>query len=282
MLDDMMPGSVIVDLGALGGGNCEATKMNETYLYKDSVWLFGHTDMQSRMAKQASAMYSNNLCHLFDELGRGDGFENQMGKALGDMDDIQRGITVVHRGDITFPPPRLAEPSAPAGPSTKKEKTPSKDEVAVPVEPSFLDHSISVGDQEIVSMREALYIAIASAFTIVLGILAPESFVALLFILMLACAVGLLLVGGVQPALHTPLMSVSNAISGQVILGGMFQVSAPKGSFTMLMGAFAVFVASINIVGGFAVTQRMLGMYKTEKKGKNKGGAQTYGKLSEG
>merc|ERR1719424_208650 len=129
-------------------------------------------------------------------------------------------------------------------------------------------------------MREFLYILGAAVFTLVLGFLAPEAFVSLLFILVLACAVGLLLVGGVQPALHTPLMSVSNAISGQVILGGMFQVSAPKGSFTMIMGAFAVFVASINIVGGFAVTQRMLGMYKSEKKGGDKG-AQTYGKLDD-
>merc|ERR1719169_330528 len=93
---------------------------------------------------------------------------------------------------------------------------------------------------------------------VIFALSAPESFVSLMFVLMLACAVGLLLVGGVQPALHTPLMSVSNAISGQVILGGMFQVSAPWFSFTMLMGACAVFVASVNIVGGFAVTQRML------------------------
>merc|ERR1719409_1397474 len=105
-------------------------------------------------------------------------------------------------------------------------------------------------------------------FAIFLAACAPENFVSLLFVLCLSCAVGLMLVQGVQPALHTPLMSVSNAISGQVILGGMFQVSAPKGSFTMLMGAFAVFVATINIVGGFAVTQRMLGMYKAEKRSK--------------
>merc|ERR1719231_25089 len=120
-------------------------------------------------------------------------------------------------------------------------------------------------------MREFFYVVCCAVFMIFLGVLAPESFVSLLFILMLACAVGLLLVGGVQPALHTPLMSVSNAISGQVILGGMFQVSSPQGSFTMLMGACATFVACINIVGGFAVTQRMLGMYKTEKKAKNSG-----------
>jgi len=277
MLDDMQPGSVIIDLGALGGGNCEATKMNECYLYKERVWIFGHTDMQSRMANQASSMYSNNLCHLFDELGRGEGFDTRMAYTLDEMDDIQRGITVVHRGDITFPPPRLAEPQ-----STAKAKSHTAVDVGpiTPPEPTWLDHSISVGNQEIVSMREFLYILGAAVFTLVLGFLAPEAFVSLLFILVLACAVGLLLVGGVQPALHTPLMSVSNAISGQVILGGMFQVSAPKGSFTMIMGAFAVFVASINIVGGFAVTQRMLGMYKSEKKGGDKG-AQTYGKLDD-
>merc|ERR1719353_228304 len=118
MLQDMQPGSVIIDLGALGGGNCEATRMNECYLYKDTVWLFGYTDMQSRMAKQASEMYSNNLVHLFDELGRGEGFESTMQKSLEEMDDIQRGITVVHRGDITFPPPRLAQPQA--APAPKK------------------------------------------------------------------------------------------------------------------------------------------------------------------
>merc|ERR1719162_825830 len=115
MLQDMQPGSVIVDLGALGGGNCEATKPSESYLYKDRVWIFGHTDMQSRMAQQASDMYSNNIVALFDELGRGEGFEASMAKQTEDMDDIQRGITVVHRGEITFPPPRPAEPTAPAG-----------------------------------------------------------------------------------------------------------------------------------------------------------------------
>jgi len=284
MLEDMQPGSVIVDLGALGGGNCEATKMDECYLYKESVWIFGHTDMQSRMARQASAMYSNNLVELFGELGQGEGFETRMAYALGEMDDIQRGITVVYDGDVTFPAPRLPEPSAPAS-SAKKV---SADVELVASEPSWLDQSISIGDSEIVSMREFIYILVALFFGIILCFVAPDNFVALLFILMLGCAVGLLLVGGVQPALHTPLMSVSNAISGQVILGGMFQVSAPKGSFTMLMGACAVFVASINIVGGFAVTQRMLGMYKIEKKGKemkvgsqssSSSTSQTYGKL---
>merc|ERR1719253_635284 len=108
--------------------------------------------------------------------------------------------------------------------------------------------------------------------------LAPDTLVSLLFVLALACVVGLLLVGGVQPALHTPLMSVSNAISGQVILGGMFQVSAPAGSFTMLMGSLAVFTAAINCAGGFVVTQRMLSMFKTERK-KSGAGAQTYGRL---
>jgi len=280
MLEDMMPGSVIIDLGALGGGNCEATRMDETYLYKDRVWIFGHTDMQSRMAKQASAMYSNNLVHLFDELGRGEGFESRMKKDLDGMDDIQRGITCVYRGDITFPPPKPAEPSAQAGPKAKTDNG-NKAPPPVPEEPHWLDDQITISGQEILSKREFAYIGIAFLFTGVLAFLAPDSFVALLFILVLACAVGLLLVGGVQPALHTPLMSVSNAISGQIILGGMFQVSAPKGSFTMMMGAFACFVATTNIVGGFAVTQRMLGMYKVEKKGGNKGGAQTYGKMED-
>merc|ERR1719231_1044575 len=126
-------------------------------------------------------------------------------------------------------------------------------------------------------MREFFYVVCCAVFTIFMAAVAPENFVSLLFILMLACSVGLLLVGGVQPALHTPLMSVSNAISGQVILGGMFQVSAPKGSFTMIMGAFACFVACVNITGGFAVTQRMLGMYQAEKK-QSSPSATTYGK----
>jgi len=264
MLQDMQPGSVIIDLGALGGGNCEATKMNECYLYKDSVWLFGYTDMQSRMAKQASEMYSNNLVHLFDELGRGEGFETTMQKSLEEMDDIQRGITVVHRGDITFPPPRLAQPQA--APAPKKAAVKESGPPAATTAPSWREHAISIGDVELLSMGELINVCMCAVFALFLGITAPENFVALLFILMLACAVGLLLVDGVQPALHTPLMSVSNAISGQVILGGMFQVSAPTGSFTMLMGSAATFVACINITGGFAVTQRMLGMYKAEKK----------------
>merc|ERR1711939_409357 len=114
-----------------------------------------------------------------------------MSNVLDEMSDIQRGITCVFRGEITFPPPRLAEPSAPPASTggAKKDRAPREETEVPEAQPSWLDHSISVGDQEILSMREFFYILAAAAFTIILGILAPESFVALLFILMLACAV---------------------------------------------------------------------------------------------
>jgi NAD(P) transhydrogenase alpha subunit len=281
MLDDMQPGSVLVDLGALGGGNCEATQANKSIVYKDRVTIIGYTDMQSRMARQASAMYSNNVVHLMDELGRGEKFMERMGMSIESMDDIQRGITVVHSGQVTHPPPKLAEPSKAPSPSKAPASSASKREQS---EPSWMDNTIDIAGQRILTVREGLTILGAGAITAFVALLAPESLVSLLFVLMLACAVGLLLVGGVQPALHTPLMSVSNAISGQVILGGMFQVSAPAGGLTMLLGALAVFVAAVNIAGGFLVTQRMLGMFKAGNSGGASAGSSsastTYGKLA--
>eukprot|EP00928_Gymnodinium_smaydae_P085338 TRINITY_DN6871_c1_g1_i1.p1 TRINITY_DN6871_c1_g1~~TRINITY_DN6871_c1_g1_i1.p1 ORF type:complete len:1116 (-),score=163.40 TRINITY_DN6871_c1_g1_i1:138-3485(-) len=286
MLADMQPGSVIVDLGAIGGGNCEATRKDECYCYKDTVWLVGYTDMQSRMARQASDMYSNNIVHLVDELGGGRDFMKRMAMPVDEMDVIQRGITVVHSRQVTFPPPKAPEPSGGQSQSACK-PTQQQDDTAADAahcEASMFDQDIALGGNKLGTLGGCLQFVAITAAIVLFALFAPESFVSLLFVLMLACAVGLLLVGGVQPALHTPLMSVSNAISGQVILGGMFQVSAPLGSFTMLMGGLAVFVAAVNIAGGFFVTQRMLGMFETEKPGRRSGNnpkAKKYGRLDD-
>jgi H+-translocating NAD(P) transhydrogenase subunit alpha len=239
MVESMKAGSVIVDMAAEQGGNCEVTKPGEIYRYHD-VAVVGLTDLPSRMANQASQLYGTNLCHLLKDMG---GSENY---TINYDDEVVRGALVLHDGKITWPAPKPAAPPQPAAPAPAAQA--KTVEVAAPK-----PEKKSNGWIWMVVMGLAL---------LGLGLGAPESFLSHFIVFVLACFVGWQVIWNVAPALHTPLMSVTNAISGIIILGGMLQISGSLTSATTVLGAIAILVGTINIAGGFWVTQRMLNMFR--------------------
>jgi len=237
MVKTMRQGSVIVDLAAGQGGNCEVTKPNEIYPYH-GVTIVGLTDLPSRMASQSSQLYGTNLWHLLKDMGGNDKFTVNL------EDEVIRGALVAHQGDVTFPPPKIAQPS-PA--------TPVKSEAKI----------VTSEDKTSKSGKGGLLWAILAILALVgIGIGAPTSFLSHFTVFILACFVGWQVIWNVAPALHTPLMSVTNAISGIIIIGGMLQISGDISSPTTILGAIAILVGTINICGGFLVTQRMLKMFR--------------------
>ena len=241
MVESMKEGSVVVDMAAEQGGNCEVTKPNEAYQY-NGVTIVGYTDLPSRMASQSSQLYGTNLCHLLKDMGGSSEYHVDM------EDEVVRGALVLHEGQVTWPPPKpAAPPPAPAKP-TPQVQTPA---AAAPApEPSTAN------------LGSYLWPALAALALIGVGIGAPTSFLSHFTVFVLACFVGWQLIWNVVPALHTPLMSVTNAISGIIILGGMLQISGPLNSPTTILGAIAILVGTINVAGGFLVTQRMLQMFR--------------------
>lgn len=239
MMHAMRECSVIVDLAAQQGGNCTLTQPGRTIIHH-GVRIIGFTDLPSRMAIQASWLYGSVLANLLEELGGGERF------TIDHSNEITRGVLVVHNGEITWPPPATAPVvrSAPKKPAASA-GTPA---VATPAPARKRDYAWA-------------WLLAAGALTVALGWGAPESFLSHFTVFVLACVVGWLLVWNVTPALHTPLMSVTNAISGIIVIGGMLQLSGGATSATMILGAVAVFVATINITGGFLVTRRMLSMF---------------------
>jgi NAD(P) transhydrogenase subunit alpha len=234
----MKAGSVIVDLAAEQGGNCEVTKPNEIYQY-NGVTIIGLTDLPSRMANQASVLYGNNLWNLLKDMGGSDNYHVNM------EDEVVRGALIVHEGKITWPPPKISQPSPTA---TPKETAPTASAIAEEKTES--------------AISKLLWPAIAVVALVGIGIAAPESFLSHFTVFILSIFVGWQVIWNVSPALHTPLMSVTNAISGIIIIGGMLQISGPLNSPTTILGALAVLVGTINISGGFLVTQRMLKMFR--------------------
>ena len=240
----MKVGSVIVDLAAEQGGNCELTRPGEAALI-DGITVIGYTDFPSRMAAQSSLLYGNNVTHLLADLS-----PEKDGQINVDMDDeVIRGMTVVKDAKITWPPPapppRLsAVPKAPpangAESSAHLEGAPKK------------------------STAQTL-IALAAVVGLVLGlgVVAPPSFMGHFTVFVLAIFVGWQVVWNVTPALHTPLMSVTNAISGIIVIGALLQMGSDS-RIVMFLAALALLVASINVFGGFWVTQRMLRMFRRE------------------
>ncbi|WLD57324.1 Re/Si-specific NAD(P)(+) transhydrogenase subunit alpha [Salinispirillum sp. LH 10-3-1] len=241
MVESMKDGSVIVDLASANGGNCELTTPDEVVV-KHGVTIIGYSNLPSRLAAQSSQLYSTNLVHLLADLTP----EKNGEIALNMEDEVQRGATVVHAGEITWPPPPPkggqdggAKPAATAEPVVaKKEKTPMS------------GRTISI------------YWAIAGALLLGLGSVAPADFVGHFFIFILAIFVGWQVIWNVKHSLHTPLMSVTNAISSIVIVGALLQVSVEGSIVVPIMATIAVFVTSINIAGGFYVTHRMLKMFR--------------------
>ncbi|OOH91095.1 NAD(P) transhydrogenase subunit alpha [Pasteurellaceae bacterium 15-036681] len=238
MVDSMKPGSVIVDLAAATGGNCEYSKAGEVVVTENQVKVIGYTDLPSRLPTQSSQLYGTNLVNLLKLLA-----PNKDGQIDINFDDVVlRGVTVVRDGEVTWPAPPIqvsAQPQqkAAAAPVEKKEEKPA-------------DPRIKYG---VMAGAGVLFLALASV--------APAAFLSHLTVFVLACVVGYYVVWNVSHALHTPLMAVTNAISGIIIVGALLQV-AQGGFFISILALVAVLVASINIFGGFKVTQRMLAMFR--------------------
>lgn len=237
MVESMQDGSVIIDLAAEQGGNCELTKPGEGTV-QHGVSIVGYTDLPSRMATQSSQLYANNVWHLLDDLT-----PEKDGRIVVDMyDDLIRGATVLKSGEVTWPPPAPKIP-APPPPATE---IPAEE----PSEKGLHD-----------GIKSVLTMLIGGSVLYGIGLYAPASFMVHFTIFVLSCFVGWQVIWNVTPALHTPLMSVTNAISGIVIVGPLLMVSNSSTVITVLAAA-AVVIATINIAGGFVVTQRMLQMFR--------------------
>eukprot|EP00536_Pseudo-nitzschia_multiseries_P002359 jgi/Psemu1/322520/estExt_fgenesh1_pg.C_310013 len=271
-VDNMAPGSVIVDLAGATGGNCELTRPGETYVYDNRVTIIGSTELISRMSWQASSMYSNNMANLFDllcpnpkakdaEASNNNKEQPSSKKSLFiDMNDpVIRGMTCVHNGTVTWPPPAsVTKTSAQGGGSNNQETIDLTKPVA---KPSVFSKRVL----DLTSIGELIGFVLMSLFFVVLAFFAPVSFVTQLLYFILAGFLGYYLIWAVEPALFSPLMSISNSLSGVVILGGILMVSGEKGSPSNVLGCLAISVATINVFGGFAVSYRMLLMFKKEK-----------------
>ncbi|MGI9343052.1 MAG: Re/Si-specific NAD(P)(+) transhydrogenase subunit alpha [Gammaproteobacteria bacterium] len=239
MVASMKPGSVVVDLAAEQGGNCELTVPGEVAV-KHDVTLIGYTDLPSRLAAQSSQLYGTNLRHLLTDM-----CPEKDGQLVVDFDDeVVRGATVVKDGAITYPPPA---PKLSAAPAAKP---------APAVEPVVAEVDTKPG-----VLGPLLTFGIGALALFGLGLVAPPSFMEHFTVFVLACFVGYMVIWNVTPALHTPLMSVTNAISSIIIIGALLQISSGETWITWLAG-ITVFITSINIFGGFAVTRRMLEMFR--------------------
>ncbi len=241
MIRSMSAGSVIVDLAVEQGGNCEGSVAGKAVVVHD-VTILGYTDLTSRLATHASQFFANNLVNLIAHMGTATEW------CVDFEDEIVRKSTVCHQGQVTWPPP--ADPAPVVAP------TPSPQEVRVAPKPSPPPEPSNLGPRVLLFLGVLLLVLI--------GIYAPSDLVQHLTVFVLACFVGWQVVWNVTPALHTPLMSVTNAISGIIIVGGMLQAATGHITAASLIGAVAILVASINIFGGFLVTQRMLQMFRRE------------------
>ncbi len=239
MVESMRPGSVLVDLASEQGGNCELTEPGKVVV-RYGVTVIGYTDMPSRLAKQSSNLYATNLWRLLQHL-----CPKNDGQIELDMnDELSRGITVVHQGQITWPAPspKMAAPvpSLPKGSTTpdppKSKTSPGR------ISPAF-------------------FVGIGVALLAIVGLYAPPNFISHFTVFVLACFVGYMVVWNVTPALHTPLMSVTNAISSVIAIGAIMQLASTNFLIQTLACA-ALTMTTINMFGGFAVTQRMLAMFR--------------------
>ncbi len=240
MVESMKRGSVVVDLAALGGGNCEYTKPGEA-VDVNGVTVIGYTDMPSRLPTQSSQLYSNNILNLMKLLcPEKDGKIN-----LNFDDEIIRNVTVTKSGEVTWPPPPVQVSAAPALKPTAP--------VVVAKEP----------EKKSSGMGRHIMLLVGGLLFGWLSISAPAEFMQHFTVFILACFIGYYVVWNVTHALHTPLMSVTNAISGIIVVGALLQISSAN-QMVMWISAFAVLIAFINVVGGFVVTKRMLKMFRKE------------------
>jgi NAD(P) transhydrogenase subunit alpha len=244
----MKPGSVIVDLAAEQGGNCELTRPSQKYTTDNGVTIIGYSDLPSRLPTQSSTLYANNIANLLVDLT-----PEKQGEIQFNLDDqVVRGSIVTRGGEILWPPPVVAAPVPQAAASTSTLERalppPSSQQFGLMANPLFM----------------VITLVLALAFLFVGGYFLPVGFVSHLTVFVLSCFIGWQVIWNVTPALHTPLMSVTNAISGIIVIGGIMQMQNVWYSVPSLLAAFAVLIATINIAGGFLVTQRMLNMFRKQ------------------
>lgn len=241
MVEAMKPGSVVVDLAAEQGGNCEVTVADQTVEHQ-AVTVIGYTDLTSRLATHASQFFGNNLIHLLTDMGGSEDFKVDLG------DEVVRGALVTEAGEVMWPPPKVVRPEV-------KKPEPPVEPVKDPPIPK--KHGADKGSGKGTLLGLAAFACVMAA----VGTFAPADFIQHFTVFVLACFIGWQVVWNVSHALHTPLMAVTNAISGIIIVGGILQASGTEFNTPMILGVVAIFFASMNVFGGFLVTQRMLRMF---------------------
>ena len=253
MVQSMRPGSVIVDMAAEQGGNCELTVPGEAVV-RHGVTIIGYTDLASRLAKQSSTLYANNLLRLTEELCKTkDGVID-----VNMEDDAIRGLTVIKEGSVTWPPPPLKLPAPPPKPA------------AAAAAPAKKGHGHGAGEP-MSAQSLAIVFGVGAVLFWLVGMHAPASFLSHFVVFVLACFVGYMVIWNVTPSLHTPLMSVTNAISSIIAIGALVQIAPPltegqasgrPSGLILVLAVLALALTAINMFGGFAVTRRMLAMFR--------------------
>ena len=254
MVQTMRPGSVIVDMAAEQGGNCELTVPGEAVV-RHGVTIIGYTDLPSRLARQASTLYATNLLRLAEELAK-----TKDGTIDVDFaDDAIRGLTVIKNGEITWPAPPPQLPAAAPKPASA---------TTLPAKPAAHGHGAGA---PLAGGTLALLFGIGALLFLLVGAFAPTSFLSHFTVFVLACFVGYMVIWNVTPSLHTPLMSVTNAISSIIAIGALVQIAPPMGEaaagerpdgWILGLAVLALLLTAINMFGGFAVTRRMLAMFR--------------------
>ncbi|GHG79150.1 Re/Si-specific NAD(P)(+) transhydrogenase subunit alpha [Pseudodonghicola xiamenensis] len=246
MVQAMKPGSVIVDLAAEKGGNCKLTVKDEKIVTDNGVTIIGYTDFPSRMATQASTLYATNIRHMMTDLT-----PEKDGQIVHNMeDDVIRGATVTHEGEITFPPPP-PKVQAIAAQKQEKPKELTPEEIKAQEAAAFKAQT----------KTQVTLLVVGAVLLLGVGLIAPASFMQHFIVFVLSVFIGFQVIWNVSHSLHTPLMAVTNAISSIIILGALMQIGS--GSWLVIvLAALSVFMAGINIFGGFLVTRRMLAMFQ--------------------
>jgi NAD(P) transhydrogenase subunit alpha len=243
----MKTGSVIVDLAAERGGNCDLTVPDARIVTDNGVVIIGYTDFPSRMGAQASELYGNNVRHMLADLTPGKDGELVQNMA----DDVIRGSTVTFDGDVTWPPPppKVAAIAAQKPKEKAKELTPEE------------RRAKEVAEFQAQTRSQFTLLGAGAVLMLLVGLFAPASFLSHFIVFVLACFVGFQVIWNVSHSLHTPLMAITNAISSIIIVGALMQIGS--GSWlVVLLAALSVLMAGVNIFGGFMVTRRMLAMFQ--------------------
>ncbi|PDV87039.1 NAD(P)(+) transhydrogenase (Re/Si-specific) subunit alpha [Rhizobium sp. H4] len=247
MVATMKPGSVVVDLAAERGGNCDLTVPDQKIISDNGVTIIGYTDFPSRMAAQSSTLYSTNIRHMMTDLT-----PNKDGVIVHNMeDDVIRGATIALMGEITYPPPppKIQAIAAQKPKEKPKELTPEEKKAA------------EAAGFKSATRNQVGLLVVGGLLMLLIGAFAPPVFMGHFIVFALACFVGFQVIWGVSHSLHTPLMAITNAISGIIIIGAVLQITA-GGWLVTALAAISVAIATINIVGGFMVTRRMLNMFQ--------------------